>query len=485
MAKKTTSFFCKECGYETSKWAGKCPSCGEWNSIVEAPATTTSKTAKTSAPTRTANQFSWTDSSSTIKLSEATEETYERISSGINELDQLLGGGITLGALSLIGGEPGIGKSTLLLQLAGKVKTSGPVLYVSGEESASQIAARANRLNCDKSNIVICTKTCFEEIASELQAVKPSLVIIDSIQTLYSEEISGAPGSVSQAREVTAGLVRIAKSNNLPIFLVGHITKDGNIAGPKTLEHMVDTVLYFEGENLGVYRILRSIKNRFGRSGEIAFWEMTETGLSPVSNYQTMLISGHPINVPGSTISTTIEGTKAIAIEIQALLTPAGYGTPQRMTMGLDRNRVSMLLAVSDKFLGLNTPSLDAFINVIGGLKIADTALDLSVISSVVSSVRNIPVKENTMILGEVGLSGEIRPVTQLYQRISCAIQTGIKTVILPSSNKKAVEKLVRDNDFNINIKNINNKTKFCDKIFPLEFVYVDNIAEAIDVIFS
>lgn len=483
MAKKNNTFFCKECGFETTGWTGKCPSCGEWNTMVEAP--TTPKSSKSNTPTRTANQFSWTSQTTTVKLSEAQELTYEKKSSGIPELDTLLGGGITSGGVFLIGGEPGIGKSTILLQIANSFKSDEVVMYVSGEESASQIASRADRLDCNKEKIVVCTRTCFEEVAKELDSIKPSLVIIDSIQTLYSESITGTPGSVSQAREVTAGLVRIAKSNNLPIFLVGHITKDGNIAGPKTLEHMVDTVLYFEGENLGTYRILRSIKNRFGKSGEIAFWEMTDKGLMPVDNCQSLLISGHPVNVPGSTITSTVEGSKAIAIEIQALLTPTGYGNPQRMTMGLDRNRTTMLLAVTDKYLGLNTPSMDSFINVIGGLKVADTALDLAVICSVVSSVRGIPVKENTMIVGEVGLSGEVRPVSQLYQRISCAEQTGITTFVLPSSCQKTVEKIKQDNEFKYSSKNIDKKTKICDKIHSLEFVYVDNIAEAIDVIFS
>lgn len=485
MAKKNNTFFCKECGFETTGWTGKCPSCGEWNTMVEAP-TVSAKSSKSSSPTRVANQFSWTNQTSTIKLSDAKEESYERKSSGIKELDALLGGGITSGAVFLIGGEPGIGKSTLLLQIANTFDSSnGTVLYVSGEESASQIASRADRLNCDKSRITVCTRTCFEEITSELDNIKPSLVIIDSIQTLYSEAITGTPGSVSQAREVTAGLVRIAKSNNLPIFLVGHITKDGNIAGPKTLEHMVDTVLYFEGENLGTYRILRSIKNRFGKSGEIAFWEMTEQGLIPVNDSHTLLISGHPVNVPGSTITATVEGTKAIAIEIQALLTPSGYGTPQRMTSGIDRNRLAMLLAVTDKFLNLNTPALDSFVNVIGGLKISDTALDLAIISSIVSSVRGVPVKENTMIIGEVGLSGEIRPVSQLYQRVLCARQIGATTLILPSSCKKSIEKIKQDINFDTSNKKIIQNTNICDKILSLEFVYVDTIAEAIDVIFS
>ena len=487
MAKKNISFFCSECGFETTGWSGKCPSCGAWNTMTESTKVTGSdKKAIKESPVHSANQYSWIDNASTVKLSEAEKDNYVRQRSGIGAIDTILGGGITEGSITLIGGEPGIGKSTLLLQLAGSFKSSdGDVFYVSGEESASQIALRADRLQIDKSGITVCSLTCFEKIAEELLKVRPSLCIIDSIQTLYSENIQGTPGSVSQAREVTAGLVRIAKTNNIPIFLVGHITKDGNIAGPKTLEHMVDTVLYFEGEDLGSLRILRSIKNRFGRSGEVALFEMTERGLVSVKDFQSALISGHPVNVPGSSLSAAIEGTRAVAIEIQALLTATGYSNAQRMCTGLEKNRVTMLLAVADKFLKLNTPSYDSFINIVGGLKVSDPALDLAVLAAVISSVRGIPVKADTMILGEIGLTGEIRPISQLSQRIDCAVKAGMTTLILPSACKKNVEKLGVSEHKDILFKNNDKSTNNCDKIVSLECIYADNISEAVDILFS
>ncbi len=487
MAKKNISFFCSECGFETTGWSGKCPSCGAWNTMTESTRVTGSdKKGLKDSPVHSANQFSWTDSKTTVKLKDAEKDNYVRISSGLSAIDTILGGGITEGSITLIGGEPGIGKSTLLLQLAGTFDSSkGDVFYVSGEESASQIALRADRLGIDKEGITICSLTCFERIAEELLKVQPSLCIIDSIQTLYSENIQGTPGSVSQAREVTAGLVRIAKTNNIPIFLVGHITKDGNIAGPKTLEHMVDTVLYFEGEDLGALRLLRSIKNRFGKSGEICFFEMTEKGLVPVKDFQSILISGHPVNVPGSSLTAAIEGTKAVAVEIQALMTASGYSNAQRMCTGLEKNRVTMLLAVADKFLKLNTPSFDSFINVVGGLKVSDPALDLAILAAVISSVRGIPVKADTMILGEVGLTGELRPVSQLSQRIDCASKSGITTLILPSSCKKTVEKSGVSKDKNVLFKNNDKSTNNCDKISSLECIYADNLSEAVDILFS
>ena len=487
MAKKNITFFCKECGYETTGWTGKCPACGLWNTMTEATSLTSSGSSAgpKDSTVRSANQFSWTDSKTTVKLSEAKEDEYTGFSSGMPMLDNLLGGKITDGAVILIGGEPGIGKSTILLQVADSCKADGTILYISGEESPGQIAARADRLGADKKKLTVCTRTCFEEIAKVLTEIKPVFCIADSIQTLYSENVNGTPGSVSQAREVTAGLVRLAKTNNMPVFLVGHITKDGTIAGPKTLEHMVDTVLYFEGENMGSLRILRSIKNRFGKSGEIAFFDMTEKGLREIENPHSILINGHPVNVPGSSLTATTEGSRALALEIQALMTPGVYNNAQRMSTGFDRSRITMLLAVADKFLKLNTPSFDSFINVIGGLKVQDPALDLAVIAAVVSSVREIPVRENTMIFGEVGLSGEIRPVNGLRQRLACAGQVGCTTIILPSACKKQVEEMNASkgsrNSSEIDDKNKSN----CDKIVQAEYVYVDNISEATDVLFS
>lgn len=465
MAKKNVTFFCKECGYETAGWMGKCPGCGSFNTLVESTTVTgsgKSSNTKSDSPAFKASSYSWTDRRETVRLNEAGKEDYVRLSTGIDQLDLLFGGGITDGSVTLLGGEPGIGKSTILLQLADTYEGDGDILYVSGEESPAQIRMRADRLGVKGDNVIICAQTCFEVIAEELSKTKPSLCIIDSIQTLYSDNVNGTPGSVSQAREVTAGLIRIAKTNGLPIILVGHVTKDGAIAGPKTLEHMVDTVLYFEGDNTGAYRILRSVKNRFGRSGELAFFEMTQQGLRAVDSSNALLISGRPLEAPGSAITSAMEGARALTIEIQALAADTCYGTPQRMTSGPDRSRASMLLAVAEQQFKLNLNTKDVFINVIGGLRITDPACDLALIMSVVSSARGLPLKPDTMILGEVGLTGELRPVSSLNLRIDEAGRLGIKNIVLPSSCKNAV-------------KNTGN----------IEFFFIDNVSEATDVLFS
>ena len=465
MAKKNVTFFCKECGYESTGWMGKCPGCGSFNTFVESTTVTgsgKSSNTRSESPAFKASSYSWTNRNETVRLNEAGKEDYVRLSTGIEQLDVLFGGGITDGSVTLLGGEPGIGKSTILLQLANSFAGSGDILYVSGEESPAQIKMRADRLNVSGERIIICAQTCFEVIADELSKTKPSLCIIDSIQTLYSESVNGTPGSVSQAREVTAGLIRIAKSNGLPIILVGHVTKDGAIAGPKTLEHMVDTVLYFEGDNTGAYRILRSVKNRFGRSGELAFFEMTQQGLRSVDSSNALLISGRPLEAPGSAITSAMEGARALTIEIQALAADTCYGTPQRMTSGPDRSRTSMLLAVAEQQFKLSLNTKDVFINVIGGLRITDPACDLALIVAVVSSARGIPVKPDTMILGEVGLTGELRPVSSLNLRIEEAGRLGIRNIVLPSSCKNAV-------------KNSGN----------MEFFFLDNVSEAADVLFS
>lgn len=487
MAKNTTVYFCTECGYEVSGWMGKCPSCGAWNTLVSSQTVTGSNKSKKSsssnngAPVFTSDKFAWTDSKGTIPLKDAGKTVYNRTSTGISEVDRILGGGLTDGSVILVGGEPGIGKSTLLLQIADSFGSDKTVLYVSGEESHSQIGMRAERLGVKNSNIILCAETCFETIAEELGKIKPGLCIIDSIQTLYSDNLSGTPGSIAQAREVTAGLIRIAKNNNLSIILVGHVTKDGTIAGPKTLEHMVDTVLYFEGDNLGSYRILRSIKNRFGRSNELTFFEMVEDGLRPMESASKLLLSGRPVNVPGSVLTTTLEGTKSLTIEIQALITDSPYGTAQRMTSGLDRNRVSMLLAICEKILKIPVSSKDAFINVIGGIKINDYSCDLAIITAIVSSYKNIIPRDNTLIIGEVGLTGELRPATQIYKRINEALSLGITSVVLPGSCKKQIEEIKNKNSLNVTITS----QEQCDKITKCEFFYVDNLFEAIDVIFS
>lgn len=484
MAKKSNLYFCKECGYETTGWMGKCPSCGGWNTLVDAPSKSSGNT-KASNPTSSSTNWACANESTPTPLSKAGTETHTGFSTGDKELDRLFGGRITYGSVTLVGGEPGIGKSTLLLQLANSFGASGKVLYVSGEESPSQIGKRAERLGIDNDRILIYAQTSFESISKELEAIKPCLCIIDSIQTLYSENVTGASGSVTQAREVTAGLIRIAKGSGLPVILVGHVTKDGNIAGPKTLEHMVDTVLYFEGDSLGNFRIIRSIKNRFGRSSELVFLEMTEKGLIPVSDASALLIKGRPLASPGSALTSTIEGTRSLLIEIQALITTSCYGVAQRMTAGLDRNRVSMLLAIIEKHLGLSMAQNDAFINVIGGLKLSDPACDLAIICAVVSSVRELPIKENTLILGEVGLSGEIRPVARIKDRISEASSLGIKTILLPGSSRDDVGSNISGNSPKKFSKNVNISDNRCGNIHLFDYIFVDNLSEAMDVLFS
>ena len=465
MKAKNNKFFCKECGYESIGWLGKCPGCGSYSTFTEAPS---EAAPKNPSPVFTAGTYSWTDSNKTLKLSECGKEMYSRHSTGIPELDTLFGGGICDGSVTLVAGEPGIGKSTLLLQLADKYDSSdSEVFYVSGEESPAQIKMRADRLGVSR-DLLICAQTKFETIADEIASRHPKLCIIDSVQTLYSEQVSGTPGSVTQAREVTAGLVRIAKTNNISVILVGHITKEGSIAGPKILEHMVDTVLNFEGDGSGGYRILRVLKNRFGKSGELSFFEMSSNGLMPVSSSSALLISGRPLNAPGSVLTAAIEGSTALPIEIQALVTDSCYTNPQRMTYGPDRARANMIIAVCEKNFAIGLSSKDIFVNVISGLKISDPATDLALACAIISSVRNIPVKDNTLILGEIGLSGEIRPVAGLTKRLNEAAAIGITNVVLPGAMAKEVEK--------------NKETMDAS---GLDFIFVDNIHEAADIVFA
>jgi len=473
MAKKNNAFFCKECGYESIGWLGKCPACGNYGTFVEAPSAsaskgTSGKAGSNPSPVFTAGSYSWTASNTTLKLSECGKETYRRHSTGIAELDTLFGGGICDGSVTLVAGEPGIGKSTLLLQLADRYDSrDAEVFYVSGEESPSQIKLRADRLGVTR-DILICAQTRFETIAEEIADKHPGLVIIDSIQTLYSEQVSGTPGSVTQAREVTAGLVRIAKTNNISIILVGHITKEGSIAGPKILEHMVDTVLDFEGDSSGGYRILRVLKNRFGKSGELTFFEMSSSGLLPVANSSALLISGRPLNAAGSVLTAAIEGSTALPIEIQALVTDSCYQNPQRMTYGPDRARTNMIIAVCEKNFSIGLASKDIFVNVISGLKISDPAADLALACAIISSVRDIPVKDGTLILGEIGLSGEIRPVAGLSKRLTEAMSLGITSAVLPGAMAKDIDK---------------NKETFAKT--GIDLIFADNIHEAADIVFA
>jgi len=460
MAKGKTIYVCSSCGYESPGWLGKCPSCQSWNSFAEEKiaADTTAK------PSR---RQSWSGEKSTISLSDVKGDESSRFSSGLEELDRVLGGGFVEGSIVLVGGDPGIGKSTLLLQACHLAKARGDVLYISGEESAVQIRLRANRLGADTSHITLSTHTDFAQVSEMIEKMRPPLCIIDSIQTLYSEELSSAPGSVGQVREVTAGLVRLAKNLKITIVLVGHVTKDGSLAGPRVLEHMVDTVLYFESESTGAYRILRAVKNRFGATGELAFFEMSSSGLLEIQNASAILLSGRPLDVPGSVVTSCVQGSRNIFIEIQALTSPTSYTVPQRIAQGMDRNRLGLLLAVLEKKFAAGINNLDVYINVVGGLQISETACDLAVAAAVFSSMKNRPIPKNTLILGEIGLTGEIRPVSDVQKRLSEASRYGFSSCILPGSSKAGLL---------TTSKKANHQT---------EFIFADTISEAMDILFS
>lgn len=426
MAKAKTVFFCSECGYESSKWMGQCPACKSWNTFVEEKQ---SVTKKGGAKPRRA-------SASPISMSEVSTKSEERIPTGIGELDRVLGGGIVTGSLSLVGGDPGIGKSTLLLQVCRNlVNAKRKVLYVSGEESAHQIKMRAERIGAFDDELLLFCETNLEEILEGIRKVRPEFVVIDSIQTMYSEELTAAAGSVSQVREVTAQMMRTAKEENIAVFIVGHVTKEGVVAGPRTLEHMVDTVLYFEGEREASYRILRGVKNRFGSTNEIGVFEMCGNGLEEVENPSKMMLNGRPVDASGSVVVCSLEGTRPILIEIQALISPTSFQMPRRTAVGIDYNRVNLLMAVLEKRVGLQLGGCDAYVNLAGGMRLGEPAIDLGIILAIASSYKNMPLPEETIIFGEVGLVGEIRRVSQGDQRIKEAEKLGFKTCILPKAN--------------------------------------------------
>lgn len=369
-------------------------------------------------------------------------EEEERYSTGIKEMDRVLGGGIVRGSLILVGGDPGIGKSTLLLQVCERLQMNGKVLYVSGEESVKQIKLRADRLGIKNGRLLMVSETNFRAIEGIIDREKPEVVIIDSIQTVFDDELTSAPGSVSQVREVTGGLLRIGKGNNITIIIVGHVTKEGAIAGPRVLEHMVDTVLYFEGERHLSYRVLRAVKNRFGSTNEIGIFEMRDIGLVEVQNPSMTMLSGRPVNVPGSVVIASVEGTRPMLIEIQALVCATSFGMPRRMATGVDYNRVTLLMAVLEKRVGMQLHNYDAYINVVGGLKIDEPACDLGITASIASSYRDSAVDANTVLIGEVGLTGEIRAVSQIEKRLMEAYRIGFKSCIIPSGNMKMVKQL-------------------------------------------
>lgn len=428
MAKLKTRYFCQSCGHESAKWIGKCPSCTEWNTFVE-EVVVKEKTSKS------LGVVSSNKKTQAIAIEEIQEQVAERYDLFNNEFNRVLGGGLVKGSVTLIGGEPGIGKSTLLMQLAlqsSKIKT----LYISGEESAQQLKLRADRIGYQNPNCLILTETNTQNIFQHIEKHTPDLVIIDSIQTLLSPILESSPGSVSQVRQTTSELIRFAKETNTPVILIGHITKDGTIAGPKVLEHMVDVVLQFEGDRNHIYRLLRSIKNRFGSTNELGIYEMQGTGLREVENPSEILINPNDDNLSGVAIAATLEGLRPMLIEIQALVSTAVYGTPQRSATGFDTRRMNMLLAVLEKRCGFRLGTKDVFLNMAGGIRVDDPSIDLAVVCAVLSSDLDIPIPKNFAFSAEVGLSGEIRPVTRIDQRISEAEKLGFEKILISKYNK-------------------------------------------------
>lgn len=432
MAKIKSVYICSECGYESPKWYGKCPSCGEWNTMNEEI-----KDTSKSSPTVKSRSFS--SYAKPYSISEISTDDEHRYDTGCKELNRVLGGGIVKGSLILLGGDPGIGKSTVLMQICQFMGSSLKILYVSGEESKRQLKLRANRLGVNSPNLYVMTETDVEVVCEQIKNVKPDLVMVDSIQTMNLTELNSSPGSVTQVRECTNMLMRTAKGMDVPMFVVGHVNKEGSIAGPKVLEHIVDTVLHFEGDKQMACRILRAVKNRYGSTNEIGVFEMTDTGLKEVENPSVMLLSGRPKNVSGTCVTCTIEGSRPILAETQGLATQSGYGNARRMATGYDYNRLSMLLAVLEKRAGYYFSNNDAYINIVGGLRVDEPAIDLSIAMALISSLKDTPVDENAVVFGEIGLAGEIRSVSQAQMRINEAVRLGFTRIILPYHNLKGV----------------------------------------------
>ena len=428
--KNKTVFVCNECGYESGKWLGKCPACNSWNTFFEQKVVESKNKAGAIAKEKTKPQ----------KLNTYEAKETIRTSTGFDELDRVLGGGLVKGSLILLGGEPGIGKSTLILQICNKVKGEGKVLYVSGEESAEQIKLRADRLGINNEDILFLGETDIDIVNEAIVEVNPKLVIIDSIQTMYSDEITAAAGSVSQVREITSQVMRICKSRNITTIIIGHVTKEGNIAGPRVLEHMVDTVLYLEGERYFSYRILRGVKNRFGSTNEIGMFEMREEGMCEITNPSDVLISEREDNPAGSCIVACMEGTRPMLVELQALTTQSVFGFPKRTANGIDFNRLAILIAVIEKKTGLSLGSQDVYVNVVGGLRLNEPSVDLGIIMVVSSIYKNKPISKDCVIIGEVGLTGEVRRVNMIEKRIKEAEKLGFKKCIIPESNKKLLK---------------------------------------------
>lgn len=432
-----TVFICTECGYESAKWLGKCPGCNAWNTLEE-------EIISTSKGKADITRIGISKAAAT-PLSKINISSELRYITGIDELDRVLGGGIVKGSVTLLSGDPGIGKSTILLQICNSLQSSLKILYVSGEESATQIKMRAERIGVKSDSVSVMTETDTLSVCEYIKTSKPDLVMIDSIQTMQIAELSSAPGSIVQVRECTNMLLRTGKSLEIPIIIVGHVNKGGDIAGPKVMEHIVDTVLYFEGERNQSYRILRGIKNRFGSTNEIGVFEMTETGLNEVPNPSAMLLSGRMSNVSGGCITCIMEGTRPILAEVQGLATPSGFGNPRRTATGFDYNRLNLLLAVLEKRIGVNFSNHDAYINIVGGMRVDEPAADLAVALSLVSGMKDIPIDEKTIAFGEIGLSGEIRSVPRVNSRISEAARLGFTRCILPKSSLKQISSCPAD----------------------------------------
>lgn len=438
MAKQSTVFTCQNCGAQSPKWLGRCPECGNWNTYAEETVTEEIK------PTR--NTMASLENNSATSLPDISATSSEHKPIGIGELDRVMGGGIVKGSVTLIGGDPGIGKSTIVMQALGSISskapahqgTNAPILYVSGEESAPQIKLRADRLKVSHKDIFVITENCLERLLEEVKKLKPSLIAIDSIQTIYSNNISSAPGTVSQVRECAGQLLYFSKASGTSTFLVGHVTKDGSLAGPKTLEHMVDTVLYFEGERGHPFRLLRSIKNRFGSTNEIGVFEMTGTGLKEVLNPSSLFLAERPEGAAGSVVVASLEGSRPVLVEIQALVSSSGYAQSRRTAIGIDSGRVALLVAVLEKVVGMHLNDQDIFLNVAGGLKVAEPAVDLGIISAISSSFKNKPVDAHTLVLGEVGLTGEVRAVSGIEIRLAEAAKMGFRHAVIPKTNTKS-----------------------------------------------
>ena len=432
---KKTVYFCQNCGHEEAKWLGQCPMCKEWNTFVE-ERIDSGITKGTTVAARAVNE------AKVVPITEVSADDDTRNKTGIKELDRVLGGGIVPGSLVLVGGDPGIGKSTLLLQVCQRMAKQQKILYISGEESQTQIKLRANRMGEFSQNLLLLCETNLGIIRSVIEKEKPELVIIDSIQTMYSEDVNSAPGSVSQVRESTNVFMQLAKGLCIPIFIVGHVTKEGNVAGPRVLEHMVDTVLYFEGDRHASYRILRAVKNRFGSTNEIGVFEMQNTGLEEVKNPSEFLLNGRPENASGSVVACSMEGTRPILVEIQALVCQSNFGIPRRTAVGTDFNRVNLLMAVLEKKAGVHLASSDAYVNIAGGMKMTEPAIDLAICLAIISSAKDIVIPDSVMVFGEIGLSGEVRAVSMAGQRVQEAKKLGFETVILPEVNRAATESM-------------------------------------------